>query len=623
MAFEQLNRSNIQSLWRYMPGQPYNWPSKGSAIGEPPRQVTSLDVPEGWVAPQLRRLLMPFGAENLRNPGMSAELTAIDRRQFSLVKAEDLQASRFPNTFLCRTCNTFQTVKPGEAEPTCPSQGHGKMQQFSWAEVHECGHLQAISAPRCASGCRTPMRLNNTRDLQTSRWYWSCGRCQKRSAEPLVKGCSTCREGRPQTMRIPQTTAYYPQQITVINPPTRGDYGALAFEGIYAAAVAQSLGALPRGADGLRRAGGATSENDAVRQAQDMATALGMEPGDALYEQLMAKAKSQAGNAPKWEAQVDALGRSPEAIDAFGEECRQLGLAWDAVPLTLQDLLDGDEGTELEPVYQRYGKHFTQYGFTDITLLRELPIAYIVAGFTRVSGKAVATTRRGVRTKQRFRFFPAGRDSKFPMYGVRTETEGLLFQLDKLAVVKWLADSGVIHDPGLSTQEDAQTWLFSHSDPVVDIFNPPDNPISKAVLGLVHSMAHKTMKALATRCGLNVDSLAEFLFPSNCAFLVYANTRSSFTLGGLEYVYRFDLEDALRELDAETRCVFDPPCRRDFGGSCAACLHISEVACARFNTVLDRNLLFGTLPSLTMPPSQEPSNPERKEETRWRGYWSR
>jgi hypothetical protein len=249
-------------------------------------------------------------------------------------------------------------------------------------------------------------------------------------------------------------------------------------------------------------------------------------------------------------------------------------------------------------------------------LLRELPIAYIVAGYTRISGKAVSTTRYGTRTTPQFRFFPAGRDNKFPMYGVRTETEGLMFQLDPLAVVQWLADSGLITHPDVHTPEDARRWLFAATDPVIDIFNAPENPVTHAVLGLIHSMAHRTMKSLAARCGLNVDSLAEYLFPANCAFLIYANTRSDFTLGGIEHVYRYDLADALRELDAETRCVFDPPCRHSFGGACAACLHLSEVACTRFNTVLDRNLLFGSIPDI-----EETQNPGAG--VRWRGYWSR
>ncbi|MFB9461766.1 hypothetical protein [Streptomyces cinereospinus] len=621
MAFEQLSRSNIQALWRYMPGQPYNWSSKGSVIGQQPRQVTALDVPEGWVAPQLTRLLLPFTAAAKGGSRSGSELHAIDRGQFRLVKAEDLRATRFPNTFICRTCGLFKTVRSSDPGPTCAVPSHGGMAQFSWGEVHECGHLKELSVPRCASGCQGAMRLCNTRDLNTYRWYWMCGRCQRRSDQPIVKWCSTCREGRPQVMRVPQTSAYYPQQITVINPPTRGNYGALAHKRVYAAAVAQSLGLLPKGAEGLRRGGGSTATGGAVEQAREMAATLGLKTGDDLYNQLIAEAKKKEGDAPAWDAQVDSLGRNLDTIEEFGEECRQLGLAWDAKPLTSQELLDGDEGTELEPIYRRYRKLFTHYGFADVTLLRELPIAYIVAGYTRISSKAVATTRRGTQTTQQFRFFPAGRDSKFPMYGVRTETEGLLFELDKLAVVKWLVDSGLVADPGVRTQEDAQRWIFSVANPVVDVFNAPENPISRALLGLVHSMAHRTMKAMASRCGLNVDSLAEYLFPANCAYLIYANTRSEFTLGGLEHVYRFDLEDALRELDAETRCVFDPPCRRDFGGACAACLHISEVACARFNTVLDRNLLFGTLP-LSASPASTPAKSGREEERRWRGYWS-
>ena len=93
------------------------------------------------------------------------------------------------------------------------------------------------------------------------------------------------------------------------------------------------------------------------------------------------------------------------------------------------------------------------------------------------------------------------------------------------------------------------------TEPVTDVFTAPENRISRAVLGLTHSIAHRAMKSLAARCGLNVDSLAEYLFPSNGAFLIYANTRSEFILGGLEHVFRYDLADAMSEFDAESRCA--------------------------------------------------------------------
>ncbi len=121
-------------------------------------------------------------------------------------------------------------------------------------------------------------------------------------------------------------------------------------------------------------------------------------------------------------------------------------------------------------------------------------------------------------------------------------------------MVTWLVDSEVSDPPAdVITAEDAQRWLFSVADPVTDLFTTPANRISAAVLGLVHSFAHRAMKALAARCGLNVDPLGEFLFPSNCAFLIHANTRSEFILGGPEHVFRYDLPDALTELDAESR----------------------------------------------------------------------
>ncbi|MEU4607424.1 hypothetical protein AB0F43_30940 [Kribbella sp. NPDC023972] len=613
MAIDELRRTNISALWRYMPGQPYNWASKATVVGEDPRQVSTLDVPEAWVAPQLRRLILPFAAAASGIPGSGPELEIIDRHQFTLVKAEDLRASRFPNTFLCRACSRFRTVRSGQPAPTCATAAHGAMEQFPWAEVHECGHLAELRPPACGNNCRAPMELQNTRDLSIARWYWKCTRCKTRSDRPVANWCTGCRSGRVQLTRLPQTLAYYPQQITVINPPTRSTYNTtLAHDQVHPAAVAQAMGVLPPGLDGLRAAGG--NGTDAVAEVQRLAAILGWTTGDPAYQAAMADAHKKAGSAPAWREKVDDLNLTPEALDVLGEECRQLSLAQDAASLNAEDLQETSKGTPLEPQYAGYRSLFARYGLMDVTLLRQLPVAYIVAGYSRVAPKAETTNRRGATVNAKFRFFNGGRDGKFRMYGVRTETEGLLFRLDPLAVVRWLVDSGRVADPEVTTSTEAQQWLFKVTDPITDLFKPPDNKISEALLGLVHSFAHRAMKALAARCGLNVDSLAEFLFPSNCSFLIYANTRSEFILGGIEHVFRYDLADALTELDAESRCVFDPPCRHHFGGACAACLYVSEVACMRFNTVLNRNLLFGSVPPAAGAPTGD-------QEVTWRPFW--
>ncbi|MGY2121325.1 hypothetical protein ACW9HJ_07695 [Nocardia gipuzkoensis] len=458
----------------------------------------------------------------------------------------------------------------------------------------------------------------NTRSFRTAEWYWLC-ECRHRSNRPIANWCHTCQKGRVELRRVPQALLHYPQQITVLNPPSRADYTALTHDSIHRAAVAQCIDELPGGLEGLRTAGG-TSDNDAVSKVHELAATMGLKPGDPMYDSLLARAEQSRADAPAWSEAVDTLGRKSEVIDAFGEECIQLALTRSAPgPVTSGQLLSSNRGSALEATYAEYPLLLKKYGLAEVTLLPKLPIAYLIAGYTRLSPKAkLVTPYREI--EPRFRFFEDKKSSRFPIYGIRTETEGLLFELNQLEVVRWLVDSQLIDDPGITNTAEAKRWMFRVLAPVTDAFNPPDDSLTEAVLGLVHSMSHRVMKSLATRCGLNADSLAEYLFPANCAFLVYANTRSEFTLGGLEHVYRYYLDDALRELDAETRCVFDPPCRETFGGSCAACLHVFEGACARFNTVLDRNLLFGTQYSDDGPVAP---NPHGYGDTRWRAYWNR
>ena len=150
-----MTRTAVQALWNHMPDQPYNWGNRASVIGRTPRQVTPLDIPEAWVAPQLRRLIRPFAQQRSGIPNSAPELEIIERGQYQLVQAEDLRAERFPNTYLCRTCGQFTNVRLGDDAPACRA-GHGTMAQFQFAEVHNCGLLRELRPPRCANGCRCP-----------------------------------------------------------------------------------------------------------------------------------------------------------------------------------------------------------------------------------------------------------------------------------------------------------------------------------------------------------------------------------------------------------------------------------------------------------------------------------
>lgn len=617
MTADEIQRSTTQVLWSHLPEQPYQWGHrKITVIGSGPAQQNALDVPEEWVAPQLRRLVRPFARQRTAAAGSGyTELDIVDSGMYELVTVDGVSAKRFPNTFRCRQCEHFEVVGPHDSVPKCPN-GHGQLPQFQWAEIHNCGLLRELAPPRCARGCRAPMLLRNTSQFQVALWFWSCSKCRSRSDTPVLRYCSRCRGRRVRVNRVAQTSAHYPQHLTILNPPDRTTYSTLSATEVRAAAIGQLIGAVKPGLQALSDAASMSlraGDPDALAKAA--AASLNISEDNPLYQQLIEHQRRQVPTVSEWRDAVDDLKLDEARLEAVGDEALALARARVAEPISIADLIKYAPTEELRSTYDRYQQLLARYELAEITLLQKLPVAHIVAGFTRLSPTHEQQTRTGP-IPTRFNFFPNGRSAKFPMYGRTTTTEAMLVRIDPRAVVSWLVDSGVASASRLDDEQSAYEWLLRNLPPITDIFNPPDDPLTAAVLGLVHSMSHRFMKALAVRCGLHIDSLAEYLFPTAAAFLVYANTRHEFTLGGIEHVFRYDLDAALTELDADPRCVFDPPCRRSFGGACAACLHTSEVACERFNTELDRNKLFGTLPPLA-----EDAVATQSTRSTWRAFW--
>lgn len=579
-----LRRDATASLWRYLPEQPFAAGGGAVVKGEQPQVVSDLDVDERFVRPALLRLIRPFAEARSGIPGVGTDVEVIENGQYRLVEPMELRGSRFPNTFICGRCGWFTAANLPQGAPHC-RRCNRDTEQFAWVVVHSCGLMRPLTPPRCVNNCRGGMALRNIHRFSTFDWRWVCLTCSTRSdapAGPYV--CPDCSRRGPRVVRANQAVAYRPMSLTLLNPLSRSDYSHLAIENAFAAGVAACLGVLPTGLEGLKAA--SANETADETKVREVAALMGYGEGSPELAKMLADLAANASTRTGWREEVGSLGLTDEALDALGEECLQLSLARDAGALTIAELTAMSAGTALAARYTTIPARLIRYGLAEVTLLRELPLAFLVPGFTRLGSTADGQTR--------FNYFPETRKSRYEIYGQKVSTEGLLFRLDPERVVSWLVASGVVDDPG---PVDAQRWLMQVSVPVADLFNPTGHRITDAVLGLVHSASHRTMKALGVASGLHTDSLAEYIFPANAAFLVYANSRSEFVLGGLEHVFRYALDEVLADLDAERRCVFDPLCRHAPGGAaCAACLHVSEVACARFNTVLDRNLLWGTVP---------------------------
>jgi Zn finger protein HypA/HybF involved in hydrogenase expression len=596
----RMKRGRLQSLFRYLPEQTYNWEKgRGSFKGAGFVDSRPLEIPKGWLRRPLRRLLVGYERAARAAGGNFRGLEVVEQGQFELLEPRTLRGEFFPRTFVCRQCDRFMRSDERPEAVVCRN-CRVRMQQVTFVEYHRCGYISGLQPPACDNHCAGPMRLTGRTSRSVSEWRWHCSSCGLPAARNLYRGCPVCRSGTVRVFRADAGAVFYPQHVTVVNPPSEADYSVVATPDVHPAAVAQALGQLPASLDGLRDAvneGGGAQATERLRRQLIEEFEL---PEDEA-ELLLARRRKRRESISGWETAVDDLGLDEETLDELGNECVELLLLKEARPLSVdnlaEDLRQHAPRSPLLAVYETdYRDVLRRFGLAEALLIREFPMAHVVAGFTREY--ATPRDNAGVR----FNFFPREDGSDYPMYGQRITTEGLLFSLDPGRVVSWLARSGAIGDPG---DRDPRAWLFGRLRPVVSIFEAPPDRLTRSVLGLLHTVSHRVIRALAIRSGLKATSLSEHLLPFNLAFLVYPNARTDFVLGGLEHVFRNYLHDCLGGMAEEHRCVFDPPCA-DRDGACAVCTFLAETSCERFNTVLSRHYLFGG----------------RHDGVDWRGYWA-
>jgi hypothetical protein len=572
-----MRRGRLQSLFAYLPEQTFNWENgQESFKASSDVDTRPANIPATWLRRPLRRLITPFARQAASDGVAFAGLTVIEGTNFEILEPRKLRGEIFPQTWICPICAIFHSGP----RAGCPK-GHGAMRQLVFVEYHRCGYIGGLDPPRCTNRCNAPMRLTGTSSRSFAEWSWVCSRCRRPADRNVYHGCRQCRSGTVRVLRPDASSVFYSQYVKVVNPPGEGEMHLLDSPRIYEAAVAQGLGRLPPGMEGLRM-----GVNDSDTEASQGSARRRLMEDFGLAEEeadeLLARRARRTAEGEDWSGSVAALALDDETLADIGEECVELSLSLEASPLTFADLVTDAPSRDLAELYRRdYTEMLGRLGLADAILLREFPLAYVVVGYTREQrdpAKGVA-----------FNFFPPT-GGIFPMYGQRVVTEGILFRLDPTRVVDWLIDSGVVGPRPNGIEPTA--WLYTLLQPIETVFEAPTDRITAAVLGLVHSVSHRVIAALGDRAGLRRESLSEHLMPYNLSFIIYEDTRSDFVLGGLEHVYRNYLAECLSGLPDAVRCVFDPPCQQG-RGACAVCLYLSENSCERFNSALSRHFLFG------------------------------
>ena len=192
-----------------------------------------------------------------------------------------------------------------------------------------------------------------------------------------------------------------------------------------------------------------------------------------------------------------------------------------------------------------------------------------------------------------------GDSDKTLAFGMKLETEGILFDIDRIKILNWLLDNNIITEsqmPDVESEETVKKWFAQnvHGDRVSTFGEfAEEDSITKNVFNLLHSMAHAFIKTAGEMSGLSANSITELIFVDTCSIFIYSQSNQGQVLGSLSGMVESIYSRFLKRVYVDNReCVFDPICVDRDESACQGCLIIADSSCKFFNTNLGRKYLY-------------------------------
>ena len=605
-----MRRGKQQILFNFLPGKTFDHES-GQAIC----RVTNFKAKEDarlnkrYVLDRVAWLLNQWPEERRR--GFPDPYRQPNRYVLAIPTA--VEAEIFPLLYecknpACRRVVSYQGIRQASTlnpDLHCQTCGSG-LRQIHHVLIHRCGHIRPFIVPRCPRHGYDHMWLDTRGSQKYTQFRWRCRLCNFQ--RPVIYGrCNDCnlndRTMRPVVHRA--TASYYPQYRTLINLPGRDLTRILEDPERHWLAIAAYLRLFDHGpdnrlADLVASPQGQTADQESIATLERLIQNAPPAMRAALQKQLDELSKSLSGLGGDRRSQLINQAKAlitlqNDALEDAGRELLEFVRIDEGLQITTLSQLENKARREMPgrlPVYRvAYRDAMRDTGLADVRLIGDFPVTTVVVGYTRDQREADATVIRA---------FPRLRqdDPRTPLFVDTVETEALMFRLDPARVLRWLTLNGLTTGslPDYSDRASVRAWILNRMasiDPFQEI--PEDEPITRAVYGLVHSFSHLVLRQAVIQSGFDRTSLSEYLFPRALSFVLYSNNRAKFTIGGLYTLFEQTLHEHLRAvMDKSEACVYDPVCMEE-AGACHACMHVSEISCEHFNRNLSRKYLFGRI----------------------------
>lgn len=599
-----IERGQTQVLYRYLPGALFDHDTFGLC------KVESVDV-EGVEDDQLNDSALFDTLQESLSQWTRAEFRSsypevrdvADRRRFRVGIPKQVHFTPYPRIVQCTNpkcgfVSQYNNVKDGRSQcPRCNS----RMRQLRYVEAHNCGRMQEMKLPEACPNCkkRTPRLFDPGR---TSLARWVCTNCGHEIRKLRMSPCGCAYAAsvgndrkHEKFLRVYPATEpglFIPQVTAFVNFKKRDEERLTQMNDAEALMLARTWGVLE------------DKVLDVARQREQGRVNSG---NDDVLRRVIEKLRKIDSNAPEV-LDFDARQANPpgEAEIKKVHDLLGTGFPMRAIPprklIEHTALRDNMQITSVKKVAQRLrergetgradsftsesNKIMAELGLASVEAIEDFPIAQVAFGFTRVT-----------RDPNRSIINPFhSDDGRYPIYVLPTETEGLWFQLDPVAVAGWLSANGFVE--GAAPTEQAEAWAWLHRLALHQGFQRSTelSVAASAVQVLVHTISHIMLQRIEWS-GFASSSVGEYLLPDTLSFVLYANRFTESKIGGLLTLFEQRLPLWLHEAVQNGRdCVYDPICGRE-GGSCAGCLH-REHNCSHFNHHLSRAVLYGgNLPS--------------------------
>ena len=266
--------------------------------------------------------------------------------------------------------------------------------------------------------------------------------------------------------------------------------------------------------------------------------------------------------------------------------------------VTLQDSIDRQIEMEFidspEDVYVWHRR----LGITNMQVSCDIQIVNCTYGYTRKAFDPSKNTNKNTLLKLNA-YDKNTEGTAHLVYGAKLDTEGILFEFSQRRIIEWLAVNHIIRQeqiPDLDDDLAVKKWYAEniHSD-LISMFGDieGDEPITKNVFGLLHSMSHALLNAAGEISGLSSNSLTEIIFVETASIFIYSQTSQGVPLGALSGMAEMRYEYFLKRVYEDSRnCIFDPVCSQRDDTACHACLVIPEISCNHFNAGLGRKYMY-------------------------------